>query len=784
MDCSVLVMSCDSYDDIWKPFFHLKNKYWEDCPYQTYVVTETKDCEYAKTIKATGEWTKRLRQALQQLDTKYVLLLLDDFFIQTKVNQKEIEKAFKLFDDNTACINFEVQYKNKDNIEQYRLRENKEPYLNSCQPSLHDREKLIERLQENQTAWEWETTIVDSQYKFYINTKELVFDIGYYENREAWAIVRGKISNNMVDLFQKENLELPKNREMLDKDKKILSIITPYFNTLQYTKKLAEVLQPQLNELVEWIIIDDGCDEKELDKLNATVQHVKNGGVSKARNIGLNTAKGEYIAFIDSDDLVTNDYIEKILNKIFTEKFDYCFISWASYLNDKKVEDIIITNNPPQFNTCVWNCIYNKKSIKNARFPENLQIGEEIEFNKQARIGKKSNIVDVLYIYNRGRENSLTAQFSKGIIKADRAVEKEQEEKIKAQFIIYRSFLSVIGGIETAIYNACNNLKDIYDIVFVYEYADIDQLLRLNKIVKCVKFNKQEFECDTLLLYGFNPSSILEYIKADKIIQQICCNIKEVGFVYIRNNRITHYTADSQASANQFMETYPDLKCEVLHNFIDISNKRCLYLMSATRLSWEKGYPRMVEMAKIMNNKKIPFVWTIFTNETPKENIDGFVFMKPRLNVTDYMKNQDYGVQVSYSESWGNTVNEFLKIGVPVIASEWASVREQIEDGVNGFIINKESTNIEEIVDKMYNSNLKGFKYKDKNIVEDWKNIIGDLGKKKGVYIPDNLGFDAIVLKSCYYSDEDVNASVGDLITILTKERYDKLIDLGYIRGV
>ena len=88
-----------------------------------------------------------------------------------------------------------------------------------------------------------------------------------------------------------------------------------------------------------------------------------------------------------------------------------------------------------------------------------------------------------------------------------------------------------------------------------------------------------------------------------------------------------------------------------------------------------------------MNQRGIPFIWTVFTDDKPNEEIDGFIFMKPRLNVIDYMKGNDYGFQGSKAESWGNTVTEFLECGVPVIASEWASVREQIDDGVNGLHI-------------------------------------------------------------------------------------------------
>lgn len=58
-----------------------------------------------------------------------------------------------------------------------------------------------------------------------------------------------------------------------------LSIITPYYKTLEETKELAKVLEPQLTDEVEWIIIDDGCNEKEFDTLKAKVIHLpKNSG--------------------------------------------------------------------------------------------------------------------------------------------------------------------------------------------------------------------------------------------------------------------------------------------------------------------------------------------------------------------------------------------------------------------------------------------------------------------------------------------------------------------------
>src|SRR5574344_2460467 len=109
-----------------------------------------------------------------------------------------------------------------------------------------------------------------------------------------------------------------------------LSIIIPYYKTLELTKKLLDTLVPQLTKECECILIDDGCNELELDKYPITVIHKENGGVSKARNTGIDKATGEYIVFIDSDDMIKSNYIETILNKIKSTKFDYCLFSWEA----------------------------------------------------------------------------------------------------------------------------------------------------------------------------------------------------------------------------------------------------------------------------------------------------------------------------------------------------------------------------------------------------------------------------------------------------------------------
>lgn len=189
-----------------------------------------------------------------------------------------------------------------------------------------------------------------------------------------------------------------------------LSIITPYYDTLEETKRLAEVLIPQLTNEIEWFIIDDGCNETELnnfiyqdrfkDKWNSIrIWHLLNnsGGASKPRNVGLDFAKGEYITFIDSDDLVSEDYIETILPKL---KTDIIFLSWRS-----QVHNIIVINKPPKWNCAVWCRIY-RREIINTRFDESLKIAEDWKFNQDIKYESYTHISKQIYYYNI-RENSL-----------------------------------------------------------------------------------------------------------------------------------------------------------------------------------------------------------------------------------------------------------------------------------------------------------------------------------------------------------------------------------------
>jgi len=192
----------------------------------------------------------------------------------------------------------------------------------------------------------------------------------------------------------------------MKKEDLLISVIIPYYKTYDETVRLLDVLIPQLTNEVEVFLVDDGCHDERLDQFNVNVIHLEeNHGLSHARNVGIKQAKGKYIVFIDSDDLVSDDYIETLLDKIKTSEFDYCYFSWKALNSNLQV---IIKDNPPDWNLAVWNAIYKREYVE--LFDDNVRIYEDVFWQQimRSKNGKKEIIDKILYYYNDGRPGSLT----------------------------------------------------------------------------------------------------------------------------------------------------------------------------------------------------------------------------------------------------------------------------------------------------------------------------------------------------------------------------------------
>ena len=110
----------------------------------------------------------------------------------------------------------------------------------------------------------------------------------------------------------------------------LISIIVPVYNVDAYLKQCVDSILNQKYENFELLLIDDGstdksgeiCDVYEQRDKRVRVFHKKNGGVSSARNVGLDNAQGDWIAFVDSDDIVTPDYLFDLYDSLKENDID------------------------------------------------------------------------------------------------------------------------------------------------------------------------------------------------------------------------------------------------------------------------------------------------------------------------------------------------------------------------------------------------------------------------------------------------------------------------------
>ena len=107
-----------------------------------------------------------------------------------------------------------------------------------------------------------------------------------------------------------------------------ISVIVPVYNTEKYLKRCIDSILAQSYSDFELLLIDDGstdaspaiCDEYATNDSRVRVFHKPNGGVSSARNLGLDNARGEWIAFVDSDDWIESEMLYLFISK--AEKTD------------------------------------------------------------------------------------------------------------------------------------------------------------------------------------------------------------------------------------------------------------------------------------------------------------------------------------------------------------------------------------------------------------------------------------------------------------------------------
>lgn len=262
---------------------------------------------------------------------------------------------------------------------------------------------------------------------------------------------------------------------------------------------------------------------------------------------------------------------------------------------------------------------------------------------------------------------------------------------IESKNIFYVSNFNTIGGVETYIFELARKYSD-YDITVIYNSGSINQIKRLKKYVRVVKYQGQKIKCDKAF---FNyETDIIDKVEAKEYIQLIHAMFKTQGNLTAQiNKKITKYLCVSEGAGKEW-EELTGKKCTLCRNPLQITEeekKPTLYLISATRLTAEKGKDRMIRLAKELDNIGINYIWLVFTNDINAIDNPNVVYMKPRLNIRPYIasiKGKGYGVQVSDSEGDCYFTRECEALGVPLIVTPIPSFKEQgLVEGKNCYYV-------------------------------------------------------------------------------------------------
>lgn len=219
---------------------------------------------------------------------------------------------------------------------------------------------------------------------------------------------------------------------------KLITIIVPIYNVAKFLPRCIESLLAQTYPNLEIILVDDGspdrcgeiCDQYALRDSRIKVIHKTNGGLSDARNAGLNQMTGEYVSFIDSDDWIDQDWCEKLMNNLLRFHADLSLSGIVSeYCHNGIVQSDVITKeygNEPfcesgiemmkrYFRTSwvAWDKIYRASIFDDIRFPVGeINEDEAIALQLLEKCERVAYTNEVFYHYIKRPESITSSSFS------------------------------------------------------------------------------------------------------------------------------------------------------------------------------------------------------------------------------------------------------------------------------------------------------------------------------------------------------------------------------------
>lgn len=234
-------------------------------------------------------------------------------------------------------------------------------------------------------------------------------------------------------------------------DKTLVSVIIPVFRVEKYIRACVDSVLEQTYSNLEIILVDDGSDDgcpaicdfyAELDE-RVKVIHQKNGGLSAARNTGITASKGEYVAFVDSDDVVAPEYIEQLLfacHKYGTkisicnymavrDEFQFLTVKKVHYWMETQREIVLKNAESMEMQYIVaWCKLFHHSLFDEIRFPEEkLHEDEFISWKLFLKTDGAAIVDAILYYYRKHHGSIMGTEFTRWRLDAVAAKQEKAE---------------------------------------------------------------------------------------------------------------------------------------------------------------------------------------------------------------------------------------------------------------------------------------------------------------------------------------------------------------------
>lgn len=355
--------------------------------------------------------------------------------------------------------------------------------------------------------------------------------------------------------------------------------------------------------------------------------------------------------------------------------------------------------------------------------------------------------------------------------------------------LYYFRVISPIGGTEQFLYELAKKYHK-YDLTIMYDNCDFEQLMRLRKLVRCIRRERGKTYYAKKAFYNFNIEAI-EQIEADEHIFICHAVYQELQFEPpIEHPKITAILAVSKYAESRIrlQEQVQNVNKPIIQCYNPLALEKpdkVMRIISACRLEDKtKGGKRTLELIKALDKycdiSGCHYLWTIFTNSAPEYiKSPNVAIMKPRADVRPYIADSDWLVQVSNDmETYCYSINEALGYGVRIVRTPLSVAKELRIPKQAELVLDWNCDNVDEIAKKIFEEK-KDFAYKPPK--DGWNRL---LVNEPSDYIYDNERVLIKPIRAYYDMELKRNVSSWTGCWEVSEERAKNLVRQGLVRVV